>query len=64
MPLFLGIDTSNYTTSLALYDSACGAFRAAGRLLPVKGGLSASDKAMRFLPTSSNWAKFGKILAK
>ena len=34
----LGIDTSNYTTSAALYDSAAGAERSVRRLLRVKEG--------------------------
>lgn len=36
--LFLGIDTSNYTTSAALYDSDIGKVRCARRLLTVKEG--------------------------
>ena len=35
---FLGIDTSNYTTSAALYDSAAGVMCSKKRLLPVKEG--------------------------
>ena len=38
MSLYLGIDTSNYTTSTALYDSATGEMRQCKRLLPVKEG--------------------------
>lgn len=38
MSLFLGIDTSNYTTSCALYDSETGDVRSCRRLLPVKKG--------------------------
>ena len=38
MSLFLGIDTSNYTTSTALYDSETGEMRQCKRLLPVKEG--------------------------
>lgn len=38
MSLFLGIDTSNYTTSLALYDSQAQQVRQVKRLLPVKQG--------------------------
>ena len=34
----LGIDTSNYTTSAALYDSSTGAFREKRRNLPVEQG--------------------------
>ena len=36
MPAYLGVDTSNYTTSLALYDD--GNVRQVKRLLPVKPG--------------------------
>lgn len=38
MSLFLGIDTSNYTTSTALYDSETGQMKQCKRLLPVKEG--------------------------
>lgn len=38
MSLFLGIDTSNYTTSTALYDSESGQLFQQKRLLPVKEG--------------------------
>ena len=38
MSLYLGIDTSNYTTSTALYDSATGEMRQCKKLLPVKEG--------------------------
>lgn len=38
MSLFLGIDTSNYTTSAALYDSATGAVVQRKQLLPVREG--------------------------
>ena len=38
MSLFLGIDTSNYTTSTALFDSETGELRQCKRLLPVKEG--------------------------
>lgn len=38
MPEFLGIDTSNYTTSCALYDSDTGEIRQCKKLLPVKEG--------------------------
>ncbi len=34
MSLFLGIDTSNYTTSVALYDSATGLIAQQKKLLP------------------------------
>ncbi len=38
MPLILGIDTSNYTTSTALFDLETGAVKQAKQLLPVKAG--------------------------
>ena len=38
MSLFLGIDTSNYTTSVALYDSETGEISQRKSLLPVKEG--------------------------
>ena len=38
MNLFLGIDTSNYTTSTALYDSKTGEMVQQKKLLPVKEG--------------------------
>lgn len=38
MALILGIDTSNYTTSAALFDTDTGKLRQAKRLLPVKSG--------------------------
>lgn len=38
MSLFLGIDTSNYTTSTALYDRAACVMTQQKRLLPVKAG--------------------------
>ncbi len=38
MSLFLGIDTSNYTTSTALYDSETGNMIQQKKLLPVKQG--------------------------
>ncbi len=38
MPLYLGIDTSNYTTSAALYDGGSGVLIQKKRLLPVKEG--------------------------
>ena len=38
MSLFLGIDTSNYTTSVALYDSESGEVVQEKMLLPVKAG--------------------------
>ncbi len=38
MSIFLGIDTSNYTTSLSLYDTASNQVEMEKRLLPVKPG--------------------------
>ncbi len=38
MPLYLGLDTSNYTTSAALFDSAGGEIKQSKKLLPVKRG--------------------------
>lgn len=38
MGLYLGMDTSNYTTSIAIYDSVCGKIEHKKRLLPVKKG--------------------------
>lgn len=38
MALYLGLDTSNYTTSAAVYDSETHAVRQAKQLLPVKPG--------------------------
>lgn len=38
MPEFLGIDTSNYTTSAAVFDSKTGRVRQVKKLLPVKEG--------------------------
>jgi N6-L-threonylcarbamoyladenine synthase len=38
MGIFLGIDTSNYTTSCALYNSDSGEIRSCKKLLPVKKG--------------------------
>ncbi len=38
MPLYLGIDTSNYTTSAALYDGGTGVLIQKKRLLPVREG--------------------------
>ncbi len=38
MSLYLGLDTSNYTTSVACFDSETGALRQQKKLLPVKEG--------------------------
>lgn len=51
MSLFLGFDTSNYTTSVALYDSALGQVTHVKKLLPVKEGQLAFARAMRSFTT-------------
>ncbi len=38
MSCYLGIDTSNYTTSVCLYDDACGEVVSRRKLLPVREG--------------------------
>ena len=38
MPYYLGIDTSNYTTSAALYNSGTNEIRQKKQLLPVNDG--------------------------
>ena len=38
MPEFLGLDTSNYTTSAAVYDSDTKKVKHKRKLLPVKAG--------------------------
>ena len=38
MSLYLGVDTSNYTTSVALYDGETGELRQQKKLLPVREG--------------------------
>lgn len=50
MPCFLGIDTSNYTTSAAIYDSESSRMLRSKKLLPVKNGecgLRQSDAVFR-----------------
>ena len=37
---FLGLDTSNYTTSCAIFDAENGTVRQAKKLLPVKAGMA------------------------
>ena len=37
---FLGLDTSNYTTSCAIFDAENGTVRQAKKLLPVKVGMA------------------------
>ena len=54
MNLALGIDTSNYTTSLALYDAQAHEICQVKRLLPVKEEKRACGKATRcFIMCSS-----------
>lgn len=46
MARYLGFDTSNYTTSVAIYDTQCNLIKNSGRILPVpegKLGLRQSD---------------------
>ena len=38
MSLYLGLDTSNYTTSVCVYDSVSGEVRSERKLLPVRSG--------------------------
>ena len=64
MSLFLGIDTSNYTTSVALYNSETGEMRQQKKLLPVKEGqrgLRQSDAV--FHHTAQLHALFTKLLS-
>ena len=64
MSLFLGIDTSNYTTSVALYDSDTGEMRQQKKLLPVKEGqrgLRQSDAV--FHHTAQLHALFAELLS-
>lgn len=37
---FLGLDTSNYTTSCAIFDAENGTVRQSKKLLPVKAGMA------------------------
>ena len=63
MSLFLGIDTSNYTTSVALYDSATGEIAQKKQLLPVREGqlgLRQSDAV--FHHTAQLHTLFGELL--
>ena len=57
MALYLGIDTSNYTTSTALFDSETGEMRRSQHLLPVKKGqlgLRQSDAVFHHTQQLSN----------
>ena len=65
MSLFLGIDTSNYTTSAALYDSDEGKMLNAKKLLPVKegeAGLRQSDAV--FHHTKQLPGIFGRLFSE
>ena len=55
MSLFLGIDTSNYTTSCALYDSEIGKVTSLKKLLPVKSGEKVSGNLMPFFIIQSSF---------
>ncbi len=55
MSLFLGIDTSNYTTSVAVYNSENGEMLQRKQLLPVKQGQLGLDRAMRFFITHNSF---------
>ena len=64
MSLFLGIDTSNYTTSVALYDSATGLIAQQKKLLPVREGqlgLRQSDAV--FHHTAQLHTLFAKLMS-
>lgn len=63
MSLFLGIDTSNYTTSVALFDSLTGEIAQKKKLLPVREGqlgLRQSDAV--FHHTAQLHTLFGELL--
>ena len=65
MSLYLGLDTSNYTTSVAVYDSETGEMRQRKRLLPVKEGqlgLRQSDAV--FHHTAQLHSLFGELAAE
>ena len=47
--LYLGIDTSNYTTSVALYDAETGEMSQRKRLLPVRMAIDDKDRIMDIL---------------
>lgn len=55
MSRFLGLDTSNYTTSAAVYDAVSGNVAQAKQLLPVKEGSAASARAMQFSTTPASF---------
>ena len=54
MPCFLGIDTSNYTTSCAIYDSENDTIIHRKKLLPVKKVNSDFVRVTRFFITRFN----------
>ena len=65
MSLYLGLDTSNYTTSAAVYDSDSGELIQQKKLLPVKPGqlgLRQSDAV--FHHTAQLHAVLGEVLAQ
>ncbi len=51
----LGIDTSNYTTSAALYDTVSGEIKQEKLLLPVKTASLACGRATLFSTTQSSF---------
>lgn len=57
---YLGIDTSNYTTSAALYDSETKTVVQKKMLLPVKSGQRDYGKAMPFFTIPYSYRKFCK----
>ena len=57
MSFFLGIDTSNYTTSTALYDSKTGEMVQQKKLLPVKEDSSDSVRAMLCFTTQHSFTR-------
>jgi N6-L-threonylcarbamoyladenine synthase len=65
MSLFLGIDTSNYTTSVALYDDVKKEDFSLGKLLPVKEGqLGVRQSDAVFHHTQQFYPLFQELLSK
>lgn len=63
MSLFLGIDTSNYTTSTALFDSETGQMQQCKRLLPIrKGQLGLRQSDAVFHHTAQLHALFSELI--
>ena len=54
---FLGLDTSNYTTSCAIFDAENGTVRQAKKLLPVKAGMQDCGRVMLFSTIPDNCRK-------